>query len=59
MPYPLAGGSELVEDLGFLGHELPGVQHTRPIKKPKGRRLTKDKVERMTQIIAIILCLFQ
>ena len=40
MPHPLPDRSELVEDLGFLGHELPGVQHTRPIKKPKGRRLT-------------------
>ncbi len=40
VPYPLPDRSELVEDLGFLGHELPGVQHTRPIKKPKGRRLT-------------------
>jgi hypothetical protein len=39
-PYPLPDGSELVEDLGFLGYALPGVQHTRPIKKPKGHRLT-------------------
>lgn len=39
-PYPLPDGSELVEDLGFLGYDLPGVRHTRPIKKPKRRRLT-------------------
>jgi hypothetical protein len=29
-----------VEDLGFLGYDLPGVRHTRPIKKPKRCRLT-------------------
>jgi hypothetical protein len=42
-PYPLPDGSELLDDLGFLGYELPGVQHTRPIKKPKGRELTPEE----------------
>jgi hypothetical protein len=35
-PCPAPDGSELVEDLGFLGYDLPGVRHTRPIKKLKG-----------------------
>ena len=41
--YPLAEGSELPNDLGFLGYVLPGVQHTLPIKKPKGRDLTPEE----------------
>jgi len=32
-PYPLPDGSELIDDLGFLRYILPGVQHTRPIKR--------------------------
>ena len=42
-PYPLPDGSELIDDLGFLGYILPGVQHTRPIKKPKGKELTPEQ----------------
>lgn len=42
-PYPLPDGSELIDDLGFLGYELPGVQHTRPVKKPKGKELTPEQ----------------
>jgi hypothetical protein len=42
-PYPLPEGSELLDDLGFLGYTLPGVQHTRPIKKPKGGELTPEQ----------------
>ncbi len=42
-PYPLPGGSELIDDLGFLGYELQGVQHTRPIKKPKGKELMPEQ----------------
>lgn len=42
-PYPLPDGSELIDDLGFLGYVLPGVQHTRPIKKPKGKELTPEQ----------------
>lgn len=42
-PYPLAEGSELVDDLGFLGYELAGVEHTRPFKKPKGGELTAEQ----------------
>ena len=42
-PYPLPDGSELIDDLGFLGYVLAGVQHTRPIKKPKGKELTPEQ----------------
>ena len=42
-PYPLPEGSELLDDLGSQGYELAGVQHTRPIKKPKGRELTPEE----------------
>jgi hypothetical protein len=42
-PYSLPDGSKLLDDLGFLGYVLPGVQHTRPIKKPKGRDLTPEE----------------
>ena len=42
-PYPLAEGSELVDDLGFLGYELACVEHTRPFKKPKGGELTAEQ----------------
>lgn len=42
-PYPLQEGSELVDDLGFLGYELAGVAHTRPFKKPKGGELSAEQ----------------
>jgi hypothetical protein len=42
-PYPLPDGSELIDDLGFLGYTLAGVRHTRPIKKPKGGELTPEQ----------------
>lgn len=42
-PYPLPEGSVVVDDLGFLGYLLPGVQHTRPFKKPKGGTLTPEQ----------------
>lgn len=40
VPYPLPAGSELVDDLGFVGYTLPDVRHTRPTRKPKGGTLT-------------------
>ncbi len=39
-PYPLPAGSELLQDLGFLGFALPDVTMTMPYKKPKGQSLT-------------------
>lgn len=39
-PYPLPAGSELLQDLGFLGFMLPAVTMTMPHKKPKGQSLT-------------------
>ena len=43
VPYPLPDGSELLEDRGFQGLQLPGVTHTRPFKKPKGGELTDEQ----------------
>jgi hypothetical protein len=42
-PYPLPEGSELLDDLGFVGYRLAGVIHTRPFKKPKGGELTTEQ----------------
>jgi hypothetical protein len=42
-PYPLAPGSELLQDLGFLGFTLPDVTITMPHKKPKGQSLTETQ----------------
>jgi hypothetical protein len=39
-PYPLPEGSELLQDLGFLGFTLPNVTITMPHKKTKGQPLT-------------------
>lgn len=38
--YPLPAGSDLLQDLGFLGFTLDGVTMHQPIKKPRGGRLT-------------------
>jgi hypothetical protein len=42
-PYPLPEGSELLQDLGFVGFSLDGVQVTQPHKKPRGQELTEEK----------------
>jgi hypothetical protein len=39
-PYPLPEGSELLQDLGFQGFTLDGVQITQPQKKPRGKNLS-------------------
>jgi hypothetical protein len=49
-PYPLPAGSELLDDLGFLGYELAEVVHTRPFKKPKGGQLTPEQKEYNRQV---------
>jgi hypothetical protein len=41
-PYPLPAGSGLVQDLGFLGFTLPGVDVLMPTKKPRGGELTVE-----------------
>ncbi|NWG21165.1 MAG: transposase [Chloroflexi bacterium] len=51
VPYPLPPGSELVDDLGFVGYALPDVIHTRPTRKPKGGTLT-DAQQTANQAIA-------
>lgn len=42
-PYPLPEGSELLQDLGFQGFALNGVQITQPHKKPRGKELSADQ----------------
>lgn len=39
-PYPLPEGSELLQDLGFVGFTLAGVVIIQPHKKPRGKELT-------------------
>jgi hypothetical protein len=43
MPYPLPEGSELLQDLGFIGFSLDGIQITMPHKKPRGQELTEQQ----------------
>jgi hypothetical protein len=50
-PYPLAEGSELLQDLGFVGFSLEGVQITQPHKKPRGKQLT-DAQKADNQVIS-------
>jgi DDE superfamily endonuclease len=50
-PYPLGAGSELLQDLGFLGFTLEGVQITQPHKKPRGQELT-DEQKAQNRVIA-------
>jgi hypothetical protein len=42
-PYPLPEGSGLLQDLGFLGFTLPGVEILMPTKKPRGGELTVEQ----------------
>jgi hypothetical protein len=39
-PYPLPAGSQLLQDLGFQGFTLEGVEILQPTKKPRGKELT-------------------
>lgn len=50
-PYPLPQGSHLLQDLGFLGFKLEGVEIEMPIKKPKGGELT-DEQKAINQALA-------
>ena len=42
-PYPLAAGSRLLQDLGFLAFTLPDVAILMPTKKPRGQKLTQEQ----------------
>lgn len=42
-PYPLPDGSELLQDLGFQGYRLDGVEITQPHKKPRGKQLSDEQ----------------
>ena len=39
-PYPLPAGSQLLQDVGFQGFTLEGVDIIQPTKKPRGKELT-------------------
>ena len=39
-PYPLPARSQLLQDLGFQGFTLAGVEILQPTKKPRGKELT-------------------
>jgi hypothetical protein len=40
-PYPLPAGSQLWQDLGFQAFTLGGVEIIQPMKKPRGKVLTR------------------
>jgi len=40
-PYPLPKGSQLLQDLGFVGFTLDGVEILQGHKKPRGGKLTE------------------
>jgi DDE superfamily endonuclease len=40
-PYPLPAGSRLLQDLGFQEFTLDGVEIIQPMKKPRGKVLTR------------------
>jgi hypothetical protein len=42
-PYPLPEGSELLQDLGFLGFTLDGVKVQTPTRKPRGGELSAEQ----------------
>jgi hypothetical protein len=42
-PYPLPPGSQLLQDLGFQGFTLEGVEILQPTKKPRGHELTPEQ----------------
>src|SRR5262249_60447944 len=42
-PYPLPAGSQLLQDLGFQGFTLAGVEILQPTKKPRGHELTPEQ----------------
>jgi len=49
-PYPLPTGSTLLQDLGFQGFSLEGVQIIMPAKKPRGGQLTLEQKESNREI---------
>ena len=49
-PYPLPAGSILLQDLGFQGFSLEGVQIIMPAKKPRGGELTLEQKESNREI---------
>jgi hypothetical protein len=42
-PYPLPGGSQLLQDLGFLAFTLPDVEILMPTRKPRGKELSVEE----------------
>src|SRR5262249_25731326 len=44
-PAPLPSGSQLLQDVGFQGFALEGVEILQPTKKPRGKALTPQQRE--------------
>ena len=42
-PYPLPAGSQLLQELSFLGFTLPEVEILMPRRKPRGQELTLEQ----------------
>ncbi len=42
-PYPLPAGSELLQDVGFLGFSLQGVNVQTPTRKPRGGERSEEQ----------------
>jgi hypothetical protein len=49
-PYPLPHGSELLQDLGFVGFTIEDVTIIQPHKKPRGGELTDQQKAENTVI---------
>lgn len=52
-PYPLPPNSWLLQDLGFLGFTLAGVETLTPFKKPRGGSLTQEQKAFNHQLAAL------
>lgn len=49
-PYALPQGSRLLQDLGFVGFSIEGVDVSMPTKKPRGSHLSDEQKEVNSQI---------
>ena len=49
-PYPLPQGSRLLQDLGFVGFSIEGVDVSMPTKKPRGGSLSDEQKVANAQI---------
>jgi hypothetical protein len=49
-PLKLPAGTNLWQDTGFVGHTPFGIKVQMPMKKPKGKELTKEQKEQNREI---------